>query len=367
MKRALFVVLTDHPGGAEQVACSLARALSQRPGWTVEFRVLAAKAEPSFSATRLPSEVRRDYGWSRSPLAGLLTLPIKLASTRYSLVFTTHLYSSAIAMLHRRLVPSAGSRFVTRESTTIFDLFKGKRRALAVWLYRGYGPQDLAIVQTSYMAEHLEPYLSERACRRVRVLENPVGLAVIDRAFEECLNEQVILQLQRRRSILFCGSLIERKNPRLAIETFLRLRQRLTDDVQLVFMGAGPLRAALEAQADAMGVADLVIFLGQQSNPYAIMRHCEFGLLTSLREGFPNVVLEMMACGIRKIVMTPCAGDLDTLTGVTVTEDFSASSLSDALAEAIRSGEDCSATYRAVVEGRSVDRYLDAVLGETPE
>jgi glycosyltransferase involved in cell wall biosynthesis len=129
-------------------------------------------------------------------------------------------------------------------------------------------------------------------------------------------------------------------------------------------MGDGPLRPALEAEVEARGLGGEVVFLGQQSNPYAVMRRCQYGLLTSSREGFPNVVLEMMACGMRKVVMTPCAGDLDSLTGVSVTSDFSPDSLAGALADAIREGEDFSATYRAVVEGRSVERYLDAVLGE---
>jgi len=105
------------------------------------------------------------------------------------------------------------------------------------------------------------------------------------------------------------------------------------------------------------------VLLGRQANPYAIMRQCQYGLMTSAREGFPNVVLEMMACGVKKIVMTPCAGDLDDLQGVTVTEDFAAGSLCEALAKSIRAGDDFSAVYRKLVEQRTPDAYLDAILG----
>lgn len=65
--------------------------------------------------------------------------------------------------------------------------------------------------------------------------------------------------------------------------------------------------------------------------------------------------------------MTPCAGDLDDLQGVTVTEDFAAGSLSDALTASIRAGDDFSAAYRKFVEKRTPDAYLDAILGhDTP-
>jgi glycosyltransferase involved in cell wall biosynthesis len=137
-------------------------------------------------------------------------------------------------------------------------------------------------------------------------------------------------------------------------------------DLQLVFMGDGDQRQLVEAAAKSAGLDGDVVFLGQQSNPFAVMRACQYGLMTSAREGFPNVVLEMMACGVKAIVMTPCAGDLETLTGVHVTKDFSSRALADALSTAINEGHDFSRTYRAVVAERSVERYVDAILGAGP-
>ena len=171
-----------------------------------------------------------------------------------------------------------------------------------------------------------------------------------------------------RANILVCGRLVGVKQPSLAVETFRHLRGMLPAELlpRLVFMGDGPLRVETEAAVRDAGLWEDVLFLGQQSNPYAVMRACHYGLLTSSREGFPNVVLEMMACGVRKIVLTPCAGDLDTLPGVHVATDFEADTLASALADAIRSGEDQSAVYRAAAAARSVDRYLDVILGETP-
>jgi glycosyltransferase involved in cell wall biosynthesis len=92
------------------------------------------------------------------------------------------------------------------------------------------------------------------------------------------------------------------------------------------------------------------------------MAACQYGLVTSANEGFPNVVIEMMACGLRKIVVTPCAGDLDQMPGVTVTRTFDEGEIAGALRTAVDGAENCSEIYRAFAATRSVSTYLDAVL-----
>ena len=92
------------------------------------------------------------------------------------------------------------------------------------------------------------------------------------------------------------------------------------------------------------------------------MAACQYGLVTSSQEGFPNVVLDMMACGLRTIVMTPCAGDLDQLHGVTITRTHDVQDVADPLKAAVTSDEVHSDQYRAVARSRSVASYLDEVL-----
>lgn len=361
MRRALFIVPGDEPGGAEQVASMLANALSRRPGWSVEYRVLSAMAAPSFSLSRLSPGVEARFG-NGSPTAGALALPALVHGRSFDLVFTTHLHTNALACLARRLGWLRTRRLVTRESTTVFDRFSGPRAWALRALYAVYGSQDLALCQTVYMRDHVALRLSRSAARRLAVLGNPVDLTALDRMAACNPPAGVAERLSRHVNLLVCGRLIEAKQPSLALDTFARLASDQSQPLQLVFMGEGPLHARIEQETRARGLGDRVVFLGRQTNPYPIMRLCHYGLLASAREGFPNVVLEMMASGLRKIVTTPCAGDLGTLNGVTVTEDFTAEALAAALARSMTAGEDFGETYRAAVTGRSVDRYLDAVL-----
>jgi len=47
---------------------------------------------------------------------------------------------------------------------------------------------------------------------------------------------------------------------------------------------------------DALGLHDIVHFAGSRRDVLEIMASCDAVLMTSRREGFPNVVLEAMAC-----------------------------------------------------------------------
>ncbi len=77
----------------------------------------------------------------------------------------------------------------------------------------------------------------------------------------------------------------------------------------LVLLGQGsPQRkAALEAQAQELGIADRVIFQGFTLNPYAWISRAEMLIVSSDSEGFGNVLIEAILCGT-PVVSTRCPG-----------------------------------------------------------
>jgi glycosyltransferase involved in cell wall biosynthesis len=90
------------------------------------------------------------------------------------------------------------------------------------------------------------------------------------------------------------GHLIERKGHHHVIGALRDL-----PETRLMIAGTGPERAALEALAAQMGVADRVRFLGHipHRDLAKLYSAADALVLASSREGWANVLLEAMACG----------------------------------------------------------------------
>ena len=95
------------------------------------------------------------------------------------------------------------------------------------------------------------------------------------------------------------GNLHRNKGHHLIIEALLHL-----PGFRLVIVGKGPERDALEAAARRHGVAPRVSFAGEV--PQVELVHyfsaADISVLASEREGWPNVLLESMACGTPVVV-----------------------------------------------------------------
>jgi glycosyltransferase involved in cell wall biosynthesis len=66
----------------------------------------------------------------------------------------------------------------------------------------------------------------------------------------------------RAKNVVFVGRLIAAKKPDLLLRAFLLALDDLPPDANLIFVGDGPLRPSLEAQAVAAGATERVVFEG---------------------------------------------------------------------------------------------------------
>lgn len=84
-------------------------------------------------------------------------------------------------------------------------------------------------------------------------------------------------------------------------------------DWQLVLVGDGPERPALERQAAEAGLADRVQFAGFRSDPGRFLAAASVFVLSSRFEGMPNALLEAMAAGLAVIVTDASPGPLEVV------------------------------------------------------
>lgn len=121
--------------------------------------------------------------------------------------------------------------------------------------------------------------------------------------------------------VLTVGALYDFKGQRIVVEAFARLRRRYPN-AQLIVIGDGPDRSAINAQVTELELGEHVRLVGSVKNEDLSRWYsaADVMVLASSREGWPNVVLEAMACGtpvvassvggVPEIIQTPRVGRL---------------------------------------------------------
>lgn len=163
---------------------------------------------------------------------------------------------------------------------------------------------------------------------KLHTVEHGVDLKLFDMPVDrEAVREVVGFG---RFTILSVGHLITRKGHDLAIEAVSRIPA-----VDLVIIGGGPERQALEALAGRLGISDRVRFAGQLDQPRlaAMLGAADLLINCSDREGIANVLLEALACGT-PVAATPVWGSPEVIVNDAIGIMFEARSV-DAIASGI--------------------------------
>ena len=83
-------------------------------------------------------------------------------------------------------------------------------------------------------------------------------------------------------------------------------------NVRLYLLGHGPLQKDLEELIENLNLKEQVFLLGFQSNPFKYLKSADILIHGANHEGFPNVLLEAMCCGL-PILATNCKSGPDEL------------------------------------------------------
>ena len=134
---------------------------------------------------------------------------------------------------------------------------------------------------------------------KISVIYNPVDLKAIAEAVKEPFPGP---EFGEAFVYLTVGRMDRGKNHRMLLEAFATID---ADDRRLVLVGDGPLRSELESQAASLGISDRVVFAGRQRNPFVWMARADCFVFTSRHEGFPNVLVEALACAL-PVISTDC-------------------------------------------------------------
>lgn len=186
------------------------------------------------------------------------------------------------------------------------DIYSRVYRVVIRWLY----PLADAIVAVSY---DLKMQIEKIMLSRIPVCHIP-NLYHLNRIKELSVANLPMenIFLNETNFLLNVGSLIREKGQDILIKAFAKVSDRYPE-LLLVLIGRGPERERFIAESERMGVRDRVVVIDFDSNPYRYMKAATIFILPSLTEGFPNVLVEAMACGCPTIAFDCQTGPREIL------------------------------------------------------
>lgn len=111
--------------------------------------------------------------------------------------------------------------------------------------------------------------------------------------------------------IIGCGRLTKQKDFSLLINAFSEVIKK--KEARLVILGEGELRPQLEKQIKDLGLKNKVLLPGNVNSPESYMYHAKVFALSSLWEGFGNVIVEALSVGCPVISMNCPSGPSEIL------------------------------------------------------
>ena len=130
---------------------------------------------------------------------------------------------------------------------------------------------------------------------KITVIYNGCDITSIQSLSKEELTDQEKKWLEGDNIIATVGRLDDSKGQWHLIRALSRIKEHGMH-FKLLIMGQGKLKAYLQELVDGLGMSDEVIFCGFCSNPFKILEKADLFVSSSLYEGFPNNLVEALAC-----------------------------------------------------------------------
>lgn len=172
------------------------------------------------------------------------------------------------------------------------------------WLYNK--ADDIVVLTNEGKKELINKF--NIVSQKIKVINNPINFDEV----EIKKNVSLLDWKYGNNTIINIGRLENAKAQWHLIRAFNEVHKKHKDS-QLLILGTGKLLKYLQQIVSELKLVDSVHFLGFNRNVYNFLLHSKVFVLTSKFEGFPNVILDALACGVSVISVDCEVGPRDIL------------------------------------------------------
>ncbi|MEM3742526.1 MAG: glycosyltransferase [Nitrososphaerota archaeon] len=147
---------------------------------------------------------------------------------------------------------------------------------------------------------------------KIEVIQNPVDVETVYKLSKSELNNNEYEEIFSNKVIMNIGRLVYQKGQWHLIRLFKKVNEVLPE-TRLIIRGQGGLENYLRKLVSDLNLDRKVFFLGWKSNPFKYMSRSKLFCLPSLWEGFSNVILEALVCGLPVMSADCLAGPREIL------------------------------------------------------
>lgn len=342
--KVAFVTATTRKGGAERMLFNIMSSLDERHD--IRLYVTSCDQVPAWVSQQF-STIQFYKKHARAAF-GKLLWHLRCYAPDY--VFTTSSNIGYLLLVCRWML-HAKFKVILRCAVSPSEIYHSsiKHKLLAGVNRLMYEQSDLMIAQTEFMKSDLMRAYGVDA-DKIRVIRN-----IIDKNFvSQSLAQGTAVALPDGFNFIASGMLYSVKGFDILIEAIAPVIQQ-NRKVFLSILGeeryeAG-YRAFLQEKINSLGLTDNVRLLGYQENPFPYYQAADVFVMSSRKEGFPNVVLEALYLK-KPVIATNCvdfAGVIVDGTNGFVVEKENVQALREALQKAV--------SYRFDMDAVQIDNF----------
>lgn len=289
-----FVIPDFRGGGAEQVLINLANFIAENNTVYLFVGVAKGKLEHAVSSNVNVIELSK----SNSGFKNLYPLYLSVKEKKVAYLCGTLSMAFVVPLVGLML---RNVYTVARIGNTLSSDIKQMgvlKRFINRLYYHTLLCSDNVICQSQYMKNDLFSLLPYLPRKKVKVIKNPIN--------NNKLLVTFLPKKNRHYRLVAIGRLEKQKDYHTSLKV---VKELVTNgyDVELCVFGEGSLLSELESFAIELGVSEFVTFFGFESNPQNYLAHSDALLLTSIYEGYSNVILESLCLGV-PVVATDSPG-----------------------------------------------------------